>query len=126
MKGQSSIEFMSLLALILLGSSILISDLERKSAAFHTEKDFEQAERLAEKVNYKLSYVNTHRNSTIDLDFSPDLESVYTLEIDSGSTEVSTYMGDFSFSTRYSGGGNFTINTSETYSVKYEGGVKLE
>jgi uncharacterized protein (UPF0333 family) len=126
MKGQVSIEFMLLLILTLLGSAILISDLERKSAAFQDNKDFKNAEKISQKVNYKLSYIRTHRNSTVNLRFSPKIETEFEVEVNSSETLVSSPAQNFTFSSRYSGSNQFRFNTSKRYEISYGSGVKVE
>jgi len=126
MKGQVSIEFMTLLALALLGSTLLLNVLDRKASAYNSEKQFDRSEQLASKTNYVLSYVEAHKNSTIDLGFTNDLDRVYVIEIDSNTTVVESPNNRFTFNSWYEGSHNFTLNTSNSYQVSGGGEVSLE
>lgn len=119
-------ELMGLLALVLLASSILMGSLERKYNSFSAQSDFEEAEMVAEKINHWLSYVSVHRNSVVDLAFSSTLDQNYVVNVNSDSTEVESFSRNFSFDSRYNGDDSFVFNTSKTYTLSYDGGVKVE
>lgn len=127
MKGQVSIEFMSILILTLLMSSVLITNLEIRSANFQTEKEVKQAQKIAQKTSYKVSYTLANKNSTVTLRYPPNLDNQYNITINSSSTVVSSPQESFRFETRYGGPKEFEFNTSETYTLSYsQGGVKVD
>jgi len=126
MKAQSSIEFISLLSLSLLISSILLADLETKTAAYTDQREFQQVEKIVEEISYKLSYVSSHRNSTVYLGFSPALEQTYIINLSTGLARIKTPTDEFNLTSRYRGKNNLSFNTSKSYALKYDGGVEVE
>jgi hypothetical protein len=127
MKGQVSIEFVSILIFTLLMSSILISNLEIRSANFQTEKDTRQAQKIAQKTSFKVAYASANKNSAVKLDYPYYLDNQYNISINSSSTVVSSPQESFRFETRYNGPKEFEFNTSKTYSLNYsKGGLKVD
>lgn len=123
MIGQSSIEFISLVTLSLIAMSVLVSDIGDRTAAYTDQRQFIQAQKVAEKASYKLEYVNSNRNSTVVLDFPARLRGTYTMKVNSNSTVVQAPTDRFAFRSLYTGKKNFTFTTSQEYRISYNGGV---
>lgn len=119
MKGQVSIEFIGLLILALLASAILITELNNKTLQYTRSSPYAEAQSLAQKVAYKLDYVVSESNTSVRLEFSPDLEENYNISTDSGQVIVDYQEGSSEFPTLYDG--TLEMNTSQTYVLEYNG-----
>lgn len=126
MKGQSSIEFMILLSLVLLTSSILLSDLNDKAADLQIRQDFSEAQKVARMTDYYVELAKINENTSIELSYPSELSQNYIVELNH--TEAEVYYQDLtaSFTVRYDGD-PITFDTSESYTLTNEnGGVKVE
>lgn len=125
MKGQISIEFLSLLSIALLASSILVTTVSDRNIALQERNQQFRAEQIAEKTSYKIEYVLSNKNSSVELGFSPELEGNYTVNISSRFVTASVASTEAGVRTLYEGG-NRTISTDKTYNITYEEGLIIE
>jgi hypothetical protein len=119
LKGQVSIEFIGLLTLALLASAILITELNYKTLQYTRSSPYAEAQSLAQKVSYKLDYVVSESNTSIRLDFSPELERDYNITVDSGQVILDYPEGSSEFPTLYNG--SLDMNVKESYILEYNG-----
>lgn len=120
MKAQSSIEFISLLSLALLGAAILVAAVNSHIYEFERSSSFEEAEDLAKSLAFRADYV-VSQNASTRLEFPPDLRRNYTAQIGSGTVNVSFDSGYAAFPTLYEGS-NVSFNLSESRVLNYSGG----
>lgn len=121
MKGQVSIEFMTLLSLTLLASSILISDLNDRATQMQRTESYIDAEEVALKTDYALSQALARKNTTVKLDYSPKLEKKYKVDVNKNQIKVYDYEQLGSFRTRYGFSKNIQLNTTKSYIFKFNG-----
>lgn len=125
MKGQVSIEFISLLVVALLASSILVTELNERVTQYSESTPYSEAQSLAQKVAYSFDYVKARGNSSVQLGFEPGLEKDYGISAGEGQVIVSFDSGSASFPTRYEGS-QFSLNSTENYVIKYNGSYHVE
>lgn len=125
MKGQVSVEFISLLAITLIASSVLVSGVTDRRANVEDRKDLMRAEDIAQKTAYTFEYVISERDVKVELDYSPELEQNYTINVTGNRVEVKIGDRVTGVGTAYSGE-SFTLNSKETYNLSYDGGVIVE
>lgn len=121
MKGQVSIEFMSLLAIALLASAVLVTEMNDRAMEYSRSSPYTEAEKLAQKVAYKLDYTMSSENTSVKLDFSPRLEENYNITVVPRQVVVNFDAGSSSFPTRYQGG-KISFNTTENYQLSKSAG----
>jgi len=120
-KGQVSIEFMTLLSLTLLASSILISDLNDRATQMQRTEAYIDAEEVALKTDYALSQSLARKNTTVTLDYSPNLEKKYKVDVNKNQIKVYDYEQLGSFRTRYGFSRNLQVNTTQKYLLEFNG-----
>lgn len=120
MKGQVSIEFLSLMVIALLASALLVTALQDRAVEFNRASPYAEAQKIAQKVAYKIEYVKTE-NTAVEMDFPPQLEEEYNITVLSGQVVVSFDTGSSSFPARYSGDPIY-LKSAESYTVEYSGG----
>lgn len=124
MKGQVSIEFISLLSIALLASAVLVTEMNDRAMEYSRSSPYTEAEKLAQKVAYKFDYSLSAKNTTVQLDFSPRLEENYNITVISGQVVVDFDTGSASFPTRYQGD-TINFNSTESYTISNSGGDLL-
>ena len=124
-KGQISIEFISLLAIALLASSVLVTELNDRALEYSKASPYSEAQKIAQKTAYSIDYVRSNHNASKTLDFNPDLENDYSIVAASNQVVVSFETGSASFPTSYSGS-QISLNSSESYKVSYDGGLSIK
>lgn len=112
---------MALLAIALLASAILVTELNSKALQYSRSAPYSEAQTLSHKVAYRLDYAVSERNSSLKLDFAPDLQKEYNVTVESGQVIVEFNRGSSTFPTLYEGS-RLEFNTSESYIVYSEGG----
>lgn len=122
MKGQVSIEFISLLSLALLASAILVTSMSDRAIEYSRSSPYYDAQDIAQKVAYKVDYVISEKNTSLDLEFSPRITEEYNITIGSGQVLVNFDTGDSSFPTRYNGT-DIELKTNQSYTISYQGGL---
>ncbi|QGA81005.1 hypothetical protein [Candidatus Nanohalobium constans] len=125
MRGQISIEFISLLAIALLASSILVSALADRSAQFNRASPQSEALGVAQKVAYTFDYVNSEDNVSKKLVFSPDLQREYNITVGDGLVSADYGEGDANFPTSYQGS-LISLNSTQAYLVEDGGATEIE
>ena len=125
MKGQISIEFIALLSIALLASSVLVTELNEQVIQYSESTPYAEAQSLAQKVAYSFDYVKSRGNSSVELGFEPELEKNYNISVGGGQVIVSFDTGSASFPTRYQGS-QFNLNSTEKYSITYNGSYNVE
>ena len=125
MKGQVSIEFIALLSIALLASSILVTELNERVTQYGQATPYAEAQSLAQKVAYSFDYVKSRGNSSVELGFEPGLENNYNISVGGGQVVVSFDSGSASFPTRYQGS-QFKLNSTEKYVIRYNGSYYVE
>ena len=125
MKGQVSIEFVSLLSMGLLASSILVTAVQDRNIAVQDRNEYVRAEKIAQKVAYKIEYVMADQESQVDLEFSPQLDETYNVNITSNKVTAGTRERSAGVQTAYTGS-NHTLHTNKSYQVSYDEGVVIE
>lgn len=124
-KGQISIEFMALLAVALLASSILVSELNSRAVQHSKSSPYTEAQKIAQEVSYTFDYVKTRDNASKTLGFEPDLQEDYSITVGNGQTVVDFDSGSASFPTRYQGS-KYSLNANQSYKVRYDGSYQVE
>lgn len=118
MKGQVSIEFISLLTLALLASAVLVTELNDRAIQYSQSTPYSEAQEIAQKTAYTVNYVRANENSSKVLDFDPSLEQ-YNITVGSGQVSVRFESGSSSFPTSYEGSVN-SLNSTDEYIVRYD------
>lgn len=124
-KGQVSIEFMALLSIALLGSSILVTELTDRAIQYSKSSPYSEAQKIAQEVSYTFDYLKTQKNASRDLDFDPGLRKDYTITVGNGQTVVSFDSGSASFPTRYKGS-SLDLKANQSYVVSYNGSYSVK
>lgn len=125
MKGQVSIEFMSLLAITLLGSSILITHVNDRALQFSESVPYKEAQSIGQKVSYTFDYVKAEGNASKKLQFNSDLAKKYEITVKENITTVSFDDGNVTVLNRYSGP-ELNLDTSKVYEVSYNGSYQIK
>lgn len=120
-KGQVSIEFISLLSLVLLISSVLTAQVIQKSAGMEERSRLTQAENIAQKTAYRVDYLLSNRNSSVRVVYSNELSENYSVKVRPGRVVVPTNEGNASFPTYYSGN-PVNLSTEKDYWLSYSEG----
>ncbi|NMJ77418.1 hypothetical protein GLU64_03340 [Nanohaloarchaea archaeon] len=93
MKAQSSIEFIALLSLTLLASSVLLDALNDKAILAERQSRAEEAQYVAQNTAYRLNLLMSARNSSTKLRYSDNLKKNYTVKIKNGYVIVDSQAG---------------------------------
>lgn len=125
MKAQVSIEFISLLSIALLASAILVTAVNGKAIQFSQSTSYTEAQKVAQKTSYKVDYVLSEKNTSLELSYNPGLEEIYNVTLDSGNVLVEYTEGDASFPTAYTGP-KIKFNTSGIRVVRYDSGLEVK
>jgi hypothetical protein len=120
LKGQTSVEFISLISLSLLVSSVFVTALSERKANFSEYQPTVESEKIAQKVSFVFEYLKSQNNSSTKLKFSPKLSRNYNITTGEGITTVKFRSGESTFPTNYEGPKK-SLNTSRNYEVKYNG-----
>lgn len=124
-KGQVSIEFITLLSVTLVGSSILIGLMNERAIAFRQTEEVAQTESIAQKTAYKIDYLISSQNSTVNLDYPASQGSNTTIQIQEGIVSVENPEGSANYPTSYQGQ-MIQLKTDQSYSLNYnEGEITL-
>jgi len=121
LKGQVSIEFISLLSIALVASAVLVTEMNDRAAEYSRSSPYAEAEKLAQKVAYKFDYALSADNTSVELDFSPRLEENYNITVLSGQVVVNFDAGSSSFPTMYEGD-TVILNSTKSYEISSSGG----
>jgi hypothetical protein len=124
-KAQVSIEFISLLSIALLASAILVTAVNGKAIQFSQSTSYTEAQKIAQKTAYKVDYVLSEKNTSLELSYNPGLEEIYNVTLDSGNVLVEYTEGDASFPTAYTGP-KIRFNTSGTHMVAHDSGLEVK
>lgn len=124
-RGQSSVEFIVLLSLVLMASSLLIADLDEKSSNLRAAEAYSEARAIAMKTAYNVELVSSDKNITKEMRFPLELDDTYTIRIGKGRVNVLYNKKNESFTTAYKGDW-LEFNTSKIYDLRYEDGVKVD
>jgi len=123
MKAQSSIEFIALLSLTLLASSVLLDALNDKAILAERQSRAEEAQYVAHNTAYRLNLLTSTQNSSTKLRYSDNLKKNYTVKIKNGYVIVESQAGPAISRTVY----NVTSHTFGTRNGKQirlqQGGV---
>lgn len=103
----------------------MVTQVNKKAVKFSESESIKKAQLIGQKVAYNFEFVKAHGNITKKLTFSPKYEKQYNITISNGTTAVSHGSGNIIFPTRYQGP-SYELNTSETYTITYNEGFKLE
>ena len=125
MKGQISIEFMSLLAITLLGSSILVTQVNDRAVQFSESVPYKEAQLIGQKVSYTFDYVKAEGNASKKLQFNSDLAKKYEIMVKENSTTVSFDNGNVTVLNRYPGP-ELNLDASKVYEVSYNGSYHIK
>jgi predicted GNAT superfamily acetyltransferase len=112
---------MALLALALLASAILVTELNNKAVQYSRASPHSEAQKIAQKVAYDLDYVTSQNKTSLAVDFSPDLDQTYNITVEQGIVVVKFDKGSSSFPTLYRGS-RLDFNTSGGRVFEYSGG----
>jgi hypothetical protein len=93
MKAQSSIEFIALLSLTLLASSVLLDALNDKAILAERQSRAEEAQYVAHNTAYRLNLLTSTQNSSTKLRYSDNLKKNYTVKIKNGYVIVESQAG---------------------------------
>ena len=124
MKGQVSIEFISLLSIALLASAVLVTEMNDRAMEYSRSSPYTEAEKLAQKVAYKFDYTLSTENTSVRIDFSPRLEENYNITAVSGQVVVEFDTGSASFPTHYQGD-RINLNSTKSYTLSNSAGELL-
>ncbi|MFB6158175.1 MAG: hypothetical protein ABEJ95_00775 [Candidatus Nanohalobium sp.] len=125
-KGQVSVEFVSLLSIALLASSVLLGLLNYRVAAADERHGYVKAEEIAQRTAYHVEYLSANPDSKVDISYSPRLDRNYTVKIQSNQVTAAFEDGNASYPVNYNGpSANFTTSQKTTL-IYSDGGVKVE
>jgi len=125
LKGQISIEFMSLLAITLLGSSILVTQVNDRAVQFSESVPYKEAQLIGQKVSYTFDYVKAEGKASKKLQFNSDLAKKYKITVKENSTTVGFDDGNVTVLNRYSGP-ELNLDASKVYEVSYNGSYHIK
>lgn len=111
---------MALLAIALLASAVLVTELNNKALQFSRSAPYSEAQDLSQKVAYTIDRSVAESNSSHRLEFNPGLQRVYNITVQSGQVVVSYEGGSSSFPTAYDET-QLSFNTSQSYVVSFNG-----
>ena len=120
-KGQVSIEFITMLSLALLSSSILIGAISDRSLTLEEKSRTDAAEGVAQKTAYRVDYLISSNDSSTRLSYSSSLPKNFTVEIGSEYVRVDTVAGSTTFPTGYDGS-KLVFGTETDHDLIYEQG----
>lgn len=122
--GQSSIEFMIILTLVLLASSILLSELNQRTASLNEVEKNIEAQSMALLTAHKFEAVSSNQNLSLELNYPSNLDDIYFIDIGGNTVNVSNGIRNATFYTGYSGD-NFSLNTSKSYTINFNDSVQV-
>lgn len=118
MKGQVSVEFISLLSITLLGLAVLITQINEKAIEFENSESYKESRFIGQKVSYIIDYVKSEGNMSKTLEFDSDLKEQYDIVLEQNRTTIIFDEGNTTIRNTYSGPKKI-LNTTENYEVKY-------
>ena len=116
---------MSLLAITLLGSSILVTQVNDRAVQFSESVPYKEAQLIGQKVSYTFDYVKAEGNASKKLEFDSDLTKEYEITLKENSTTVSFDDGNVTVLNRYSGP-ELNLDASKVYEVSYNGSYHIK
>lgn len=126
MKAQASIEFIALLSIALLASSILLDLVNDKALQIEKQSRNEEAQNIAQKTAYRLDLITSTENSSTLISYSDALDKNYTVRVGDGYVTVNSSTGPVSSRTVY-GGKKHKFGTRSDKKISYQrGDIKIE
>ena len=120
MRGQVSIEFLSLLTLMLLASALLVTELRDRTVEFDKGVPYDEAGDISRKVAYTFDHLVTDEGVERKIKFSPDLRRNYSIKVNNSEVFVDYQTGSTVFPTLYEGEA-VVMSSRESYVLSYNG-----
>lgn len=120
-RGQVSIEFITLLSITLVASSILIGLMNERAIAFRQTDEIAQAESIAQKTAYRVDYLISSQKSAVNIDYQVSQGSNTTIRVQEGIVSVENPEASANYPTSYQGN-LIELYTNQSYVLKYSKG----